>query len=247
MWQALHAELESKGLTVVTVALDVNADDAKPWISAAAPTHPSLIDAMHITDELFGITNVPMAVWIDESGKLVRPAELASIEPRPDTGEPPEEYPDRIKQILRELTKFQGDPEGYLAAIHDWVEKGAESKFALSETEVIERSRPMPADHARAAACFELGRWHWENARSSEATDETRETSSAQSVKWWQEAHNLHPENWTYKRQAWTFVTSTPGQEPDLLQGPNDVYEGNWFDDLMNQGGGEAYYQAPAL
>ena len=81
MWQALHEELESTGLTVVTVALDFDAEKARPWIEAAAPTHPSLIDREHRIDELFGIINVPMAVWIDESGTLVRPAEAASIRP----------------------------------------------------------------------------------------------------------------------------------------------------------------------
>ena len=59
-------------MTVVTVALDVNPDNARPWIAAAGATHPSLIDTAHVTDELFGFVNVPMAVWIDEAGTLVR-------------------------------------------------------------------------------------------------------------------------------------------------------------------------------
>ncbi len=252
MWQALHTELESKGLTVVTVALDVERDDAMSWIELADPTHPSLIDTRHISDEFFGFTNVPMAVWIDEEGQLVRPAELASIEPRPKGGSLPDDLPDRIKEVFTEIGKFQGNPEGYLAAIHDWVEKGSESEFCLSADEVVARSRPLPMDHARATACFELGQWHWTQAASEGATkgaslksDDNQAVAAA--VRWWQEAHHLHPENWTYKRQAWTFVTSTPGEAPDLLQGPNDVYDGNWFDDLMDQGGGAAYYDAPGL
>src|SRR4029453_17758218 len=79
-WQALHAQLEPKGLTVVTVALDVHPEHAHKWIDAAAPTHPSLIDTAHVTDELFGFVNIPMAVWIDETGTLVRPAEQAAVE-----------------------------------------------------------------------------------------------------------------------------------------------------------------------
>ena len=58
-WQALHAELEGQGVTVVTVALDIDPEKARPWIEAAAPTHPSLIDTAHVTDELFGFNNVP--------------------------------------------------------------------------------------------------------------------------------------------------------------------------------------------
>ena len=64
----------------MTVALDIDPSKAHPWIDAAQPTHPSLVDTTMVTNELLGFTNVPMAVWIDEDGMLVRPAELASIE-----------------------------------------------------------------------------------------------------------------------------------------------------------------------
>lgn len=236
MWQALHAELESQGLTVVTVALDVDADDALPWIAAAGATHPSLIDSGHVTDELFGFVNVPSAVWIDESGTLVRPAELASIEPMPGAPpELPEGTPERLRRTLEEVSKFRGDPEGYRAAIHDWVANGSTSRFALAPDEVVRRSRPRPPEHAEAAACFELGRHRW-------ARDEPDDA-----VVWWRRAHALDPANWTYKRQAWTFVTTQPGEPPDLLQGPNDVYDGNWLDDLVAQGGGATYYEPPQL
>ncbi len=66
-------------------------------------------------------------------------------------------------------------------------------------------------------------------------------------VPWWREAHRLNPENWTYKRQAWTFVTTPEGQPPDLLQPPNDVYEGSWYADVVRLGGGEKYVNAPDL
>ena len=61
--------------------------------------------------------------------------------------------------------------------------------------------------------------------------------------RWWREAHRLHPENWTYKRQAWTLVTTPEGAPTDLIQGPNDVYEGNWLDDVA--AAGPEHYYAP--
>lgn len=245
MWQALHEELKDDGLTVVTVALDVNAGDAAPWIALAEPTHPSVIDSEHSVGELFGINNVPMAVWIDETGHIVRPAELASIEQRPADGKIPEELPERIKQVLTEVGKFQGNPEGYLAAIHDWVANGKDSAFALSSETVVSRSAALPYDHAAAAACFALGQWHWDQANNN-GIDQSSATNE-RSVYWWSEAHRLDPQNWTYKRQAWTLETTAEGELPDLLQGATERYEGNWFDDLMEQGGGENYYQAPEL
>jgi hypothetical protein len=42
-------------------------------------------------------------------------------------------------------------------------------------------------------------------------------------------------------------VTSVQGKAPDLLQGPNDVFTGNWLDDVVATGGGEAYMIDPRL
>src|SRR5258706_13443905 len=62
---------------VVAVAMDSREGDPLPWIDAAKPTYPTLIDREHRLAELYGIVNVPQAVWIDEAGRIVRPAEGA--------------------------------------------------------------------------------------------------------------------------------------------------------------------------
>lgn len=59
------------------MALDRHADDARPWIEAAAPTHPSLIDSEHVVAHRYGMINIPTMVWIDESGQIVRPNDVA--------------------------------------------------------------------------------------------------------------------------------------------------------------------------
>ena len=185
-----------------------------------------------MTDELFGFTNVPMAVWIDEHGTIVRPAEQAAIE---RSGlrdiDIPEGLPDRMRVMFEQVKAIPDPSEAYRAAIVDWVQRGADSPYALPPEEVVARSRPVGFDEARAAACFELGQHLWHNAGNDAA------------VPWWREAHRLDPSNWTYKRNAWTFVTTPKGAtEPDLVQGPNEVYEGNWLDDVLAAGGGEHYY-----
>lgn len=221
----------------MTVALDVNPEHARPWIDAAAPTHPSLIDTSHVTDELFGFVNIPMAVWIDEQGTLVRPAESANVERSPlRDAQIPDGLPDRLRQMLVEVKNIPDDSDAYRAAIVDWVEHGTESRYALSPDEVVARSQPRGLDEARAAACFELG----EHLRRTAGPDAA--------VPWWREAHRLHPGNWTYKRQAWTLVT-TPADATanDLLQEPNDVYEGSWLEDVIASGGGAEYSVRPQL
>ena len=178
-----------------------------------------------------------MAVWIDESGTIVRNAESASIERSPlRDAEIPADLPERMRLMLTEVKAIPDDSEAYRAAIVDWVRNGAESPYALSSDEVVARSRPRGAAEAEAAACFELGR-HLREVVGEEAA-----------VPWWRRAHELDPGNWTYKRQAWTLVT-TPADAPvnDLMQPPNDVYEGNWLDDVLAGGGGERYTIRPQL
>jgi hypothetical protein len=233
----LHAELEPAGLTVVTVALDVEPTHAHQWIDRAAPTHPSLVDTKHVTGQLFGFFNIPMAVWIDEAGTIVRNAESASIERSAFRDiDIPDGLDERMTQMFTEVKAIPDDSTDYRAAIVDWVEHGAESPYVLSPEEVVERSRPRGTAEAEAAASFELG----QHLRATVGEDAA--------IPWWRRAHELDPGNWTYKRQAWTLVT-TPADatENDLIQGPNDVYTGNWLDDVLASGGGANYSTRPRL
>ncbi len=91
------------------------------------------------------------------------------------------------------------------------------------------RSRPRPPEHAEAAAAFELAQ-HLHRTVTPDAA-----------VPWFRRAHELHPENWTYKRQAWTLATTAEGQPSDLLQAPTDLYEGSWYADV-SASGPESYY-----
>ena len=59
MWQALYQELKDQSFSVITVALDKSADDARPWIEKAAPAHPALIDTQHVIADLYNVVNVP--------------------------------------------------------------------------------------------------------------------------------------------------------------------------------------------
>ena len=231
-WQALRAELHPRGLEVVTVGLDTGGIEAvRPWIEAANPEHPSLIDQAHLMDELFGVVNVPNAVWIDEQGMIVRPAEPANIERSALRDmDIPEGLPERVHDMLVEVKEIRDDSDSYRGAIVDWVERGAGSPYALSPDEVIARSQPRGREQAEAAACFELG----QNLHHAGDTDGA--------VKWWREAHRLDPANWTYKRQAWSLASTAPGEPSDLMQGPTELYDGNWLDDVKAIGGGSNYY-----
>lgn len=224
MWQQLREELHPQGLEIVTVALDLGgAEAARPFIEAARPAHPSLLDQTHRLDELFGIVNVPSGVWIDEQGRIVRPPETAYPR-RPSflDREIPDGTPPDLAARISVTKKLRIEAEKYVTALRDWVSQGENSRYALTPDEVIERSRPRPFEEAQAAAHFELGQYLYREGRVEEATARFRE------------AHRLQPSNWTYKRQAWSLLD--PGQ------GPSSVYEGDWFSDVLKIGA-ENYYE----
>lgn len=226
MWQALYKELGPQGLEIVTVALDTGGlETVRPWIEAAQPQHPSLIDQAHLVDELFGIVNVPSSVWIDETGAIVRPPETA-YPARPaflDRQPAPAASPRELAQqtAVREL---HIDAEQYVAALRDWVAYGAASRFALSPEEVLRRSRPRPIEEAEAAAHFELGQHLHRQGRVDDA------------IHHFQAAYRLQPDNWTYKRQAWSLLppgqSSLTGYGTDWLTEVEKIGAANYYPPL---------------
>jgi hypothetical protein len=78
VWQQLQSDLADHAFTVIAVAEESRgAETARPWIEAAAPSYPCLIDVEHVVAARYAMVNVPQAVWIDEAGRIVRPAETA--------------------------------------------------------------------------------------------------------------------------------------------------------------------------
>ncbi len=226
----MHSELSPLGTDVVTIALDSDPELAYPWMDAAASTHVALIDRGHVTGSLLGFVNVPLAIWVDANGNIVRPAEAANVTPNSLKGKPlPEGLPPRINGRLELVQQFPDTSKDYLAAIRDWAAKGSTSAYALSADEVLARSQPVSANAARAGACFELGQ-HLLTIGGLDAAEQ-----------WWREAHKLDPTNWAYRRQAWSLSSTVVGQPTDLIQEPTDRFEGNWLDDLLAVGP-ESYY-----
>ncbi|MDE3205706.1 MAG: hypothetical protein KGQ66_15980 [Acidobacteriota bacterium] len=157
---------------------------ARPFVEAAGSSHPSLVDQGHALDALFGVTNVPQVVWIDERGTIVRP---------PHRG-----WPMPVGEGALRLVEMIGgleEREQYVRELRDWVANGGDSPYALTPDQVVERSRPTPPSVSEAAAHFELAQHFWRQEGLTERV-----------ITHFNHAHRLHPENVTYKRQAWSAL-----------------------------------------
>ena len=223
MWRELRDELHPRGFELLTISLDSSGGrHSRRWIEAAAPTHPSLIDAGHLVDRLFGVSNVPSGIWIDEEGVVRRPPEPA-FPGRPAYRDQPQ--PEGLDayalESLAESRKIRADYRRYPAALREWVATGRESALLLSADDAAERSGPQTSESSAAAAHFEL------------ATHLLARGDEEGAVRNFREVHRLQPDNWTYRRQAWSLA--------DRRQGPTPLYEGDWLSEVRRIGA-ENYY-----
>jgi hypothetical protein len=159
--------------------------------------------------ELFGFTNIPYGLWVDEGGTIVRPADVAfgpRVERPARADGPQDEERRRQRAEARREAEARMTPEQreaqqgmlvnvdltgrYVEAVRDWAAKGADSEYSLTPDQVVERSRPRPPEFGMAAAEFELAQHLHRSGRGLDA------------VPHFKEAHRLDPTNWSYLRQA---------------------------------------------
>lgn len=183
MWQSLQESAKDHGFTVVAIALD-EADASRPWIEAAAPTFPCLIDREHRVAELYNLVNVPQAVWIDETGRMVRPPESAGStdgfnQRDKQTNALPEEVISRRARLKT----------AYFDAARDWAIHGAASRHVMSPDEVLKRLQVPDAGIAEAHTRFRLGQVLMREGCEAEARAQLDEAS------------RLHPDSWAIWRQ----------------------------------------------
>jgi tetratricopeptide (TPR) repeat protein len=213
------------------VSLELSgADASRPYIEAARPEHPSLLDPTHRLDSLFGVVNIPSVIWIDEKGVIVRPPEpgwpgteqalpaamvtsMRRLGRAPNAPKPPE---DRGRYGAALLSGQ--DRATYADAIRDWARNGADSRYSLDASDVVARSRPRPMAVSEAAAHFELADHLWRQGRRDLAIAHFKET------------HRLQPDNWTYRRQAYSLVGNerVGGEFGRFVQGPIRGEEEAW-------------------
>ena len=130
------------------MALDRSAEDALPWIEAAKPTHPSLVDPRHVVADLYNMVNVPTVVWIDERGRIVRPNDVAFG-----------------SDTFRHITGIEA--ARHLELLRAW----ARGELAVQPEERVRALQSLPTEADQLArAEFALGQWLVERGRAEAAT-----------------------------------------------------------------------------
>jgi tetratricopeptide (TPR) repeat protein len=237
VWQGLYEELKDRNFLIISVAFDTGGVAAvKDWIrpatpaqlpkgvldlmgweetlssKAAMPAYPCLIDEKHIVAERYNIVNVPTAVWINESGRIVRPAEAAGATDGFRTM-------DRatLRMPVEVAAAGKQARKRYIDAIRDWVEKGDASVYALSPDEVHRRIHSRTEHEALAAANFRLGQYLYQQGHRQAAQ------------RYFAEAKRLYPENWSFKRQSWELEGQGKASGPEFWAAVDALGENPYY------------------
>lgn len=137
-------------------------------------------------------------MWIDERGKVVRPAEPAWTT-------------DGSTKFGEKFVSKEG--ESYVAGLRDWVMNGERSRYALSDDEFRRRVKPRSEAEMEADASFKLAVWFHDNRQPELA------------AKYWQRAQDLNPDDWNYARQDWSFTPEQAGKKwMEKLQKTDKAY-----------------------
>jgi hypothetical protein len=171
----------------VAAAQDTGGEAAAgKWYDAAKATFTTLVDTQHAVSTAFQFINVPMGVWVDERGRVVRPAEPAWTS-------------NQTMKIGEKSIVTEG--EAYVAGLRDWVRKGERSEYALSDEEFARRVKPRSAAEMEADASFKLAVWFHAQGNGE------------LSARYWRRAQELNPEDWNYHRQEWSFTPAEAGKK----------------------------------
>jgi hypothetical protein len=170
VWQALHEELAPLGLSVITVAIDATLAAARPYVLSADATHPSLVDTEHTVADLYNMVNVPTVLWIDETGRIVRPNDVHYVSDEYST-----------------YTKFH--PRKPMNALRAWVRGEADALAPELQAKSIDQLVAMPTQSDQEARAAFAVAWNLSQQGKTEAAE-----------RWFVRAGELAPHDFTIRR-----------------------------------------------
>jgi peroxiredoxin len=176
-WQKVYDALKGRGFEIIAAAQDTGGlKAADVWYDKADVTYTALIDVNHTVSSLYQMVNVPTGVWVDEKGKIVRPAEVA------------------YSKQQRVLNQLIGD-DRYATGLADWVEKGPQSVYILPPERLQQRLAVRGARERLADAYFKLGAYFSDQGNRDLATRHWQESQRLSPDNW-----NYHRQDWSFDK-----------------------------------------------
>jgi hypothetical protein len=145
---------------------------AAPWYERANATFVTLVDENHLISSLYGLVNVPSAVWIDETGHVRRIDEGAYAEAH-KTGD------------------LEFGRSDYAPMVVDWVDNGDASRFVKAPTDVAIRAATR--DEALAEPAFILGVYFHSQGNEEKANHYWERAQALNPESW-----NYHRQDWSF-------------------------------------------------
>ena len=109
-WQSLYADLHDQHFEIVACTGHRGYGRREALVRQSRRHFTALVDPHHTVSSLYQMVNVPTGVWIDESGNIVRPPEVA--------------YSKQQTVLGREI----GD-DRYALGVRDWVAKRSQQRL----------------------------------------------------------------------------------------------------------------------
>jgi hypothetical protein len=171
-WQAVQEKLRDENIVIIAAAQDSGGEAvAGEWYDNAKASYVTLVDENHTVSNIFNLVNVPSAVWIDETGKVVRIDEGAYSK-------------------MYKTDDFEFGRDDYVPMIVDWVAKGAESQYASG---VALPELTLSNDQALAEANFKLGVYFKKSGNTDKAQKYWQAAQALQTENW-----NYHRQDWSF-------------------------------------------------
>lgn len=176
-WEKVYQDLKNEKFEIIAAAQDTGGPKiANPWYDKAHVTYTALVDAQHTVSSLYQMVNVPTGVWIDETGKIVRPPEVA------------------YSKSQRVLGQTIGD-DRYAIGLADWVKNGARSEYVVSPEKVRSRLAVRSVNERLADAHFKLGCYFSAADKRELATEHWQQSQKLNPDDW-----NYHRQDWSFDK-----------------------------------------------
>ena len=164
---------------IIAAAQDsAGAEVAARYYESAKVSFTALIDREHAITRLYQMVNVPMGVWIDEKGRIVRPPEVA------------------YSRQMKVLGTAIGDAR-YAGALRDWVKQGAKSDSIMPKSRLAASLAPASGDRRRADAEFRLAVFLHEHGAAKAARAHWQRAQDLAPDNW-----NYHRQEWSFERAS---------------------------------------------